>query len=677
MDKYVYDSIGNPHERKNLYLKDLSENIKVDSIKVDRKKHPYIIELEKIKEKEKIFLKELKSKIHQEKQELKGKFDKKEIALRLELFEASRKMEFYEGKEHISYDFELEYRKNRLKEERLPSILALYSESINEKRKIMKELSNLDKASNDVKIKEFDHKVEEIKKILKKGKEKLKESKKEGLISEKAYINQVKQLEMEMKDTIEVLKLEIPSEAIKSRSKVLTYLSKVEVEAKYKIMYQDISDLDRKIPIEVEKINRLKPLTSLVLPGLGQYFNKQNFKALLFFIGTLFIYFVAIPYALGYGNYRGEGLKGIITLAQGGKRLDKSIIFMVEGLVALILMLFSIAIVAVSYKDAKDVQLNMYKGVRPKTKFEIIESVKEDGFPYIVTIITYVLLSFVVILPVLTTILLSFAGMDPNNQSKFKWIGLKNYELLITGTGIAGGPFWRIFLWTMIWTIVATTVAITVGFGLALIANNERIKGKTLYRTIYLLPWAVPAFITIMFFSIMSSSNGILTKSLEMLFGGDWAIKQSTTLTRVALIMLQTWLGSSYVFLLSTGVLQGIPSDLYEAADIDGATVWQKLSKITIPLVLFQTAPLLIGQYTFNFNNFSIIYLFNGGGPFDPSKYGNMAGSTDLLISYIYKLTIQKQYQSVGAAITVFISLGLILFAYIGFKNSQAFKEEK
>ena len=672
MDKYVYDSIGNPHERKNLYLKDLSENIKVD-----RKTHPYIIELEKIKEKERVFLKELKLKIYQERQELKGKFDKKETALRLELFEASRKMEFYEGKEHISYDFELEYRKNRLKEERLPSILALYSESINEKRKIMKELSNLDKASNDVKTKEFDHKVEEIKKILKKGKEKLKESKKEGLISEKAYINQVKQLEMEMKDTIEVLKLEIPSEAIKSRSKVLTYLSKVEVEAKYKIMYQDISDLDRKIPIEVEKINRLNPLASLVLPGLGQYFNKQNFKALLFFIGTLFIYFVAIPYALGYGNYRGEGLKGIITLAQGGKRLDKSIIFMVEGLVALILMLFSIAIVAVSYKDAKDVQLNMYKGVRPKTKFEIIESVKEDGFPYIVTIITYVLLSFVVILPVLTTILLSFAGMDPNNQSKFKWIGLKNYELLITGTGIAGGPFWRIFLWTMIWTIVATTVAITVGFGLALIANNERIKGKTLYRTIYLLPWAVPAFITIMFFSIMSSSNGILTKSLEMLFGGDWAIKQSTTLTRVALIMLQTWLGSSYVFLLSTGVLQGIPSDLYEAADIDGATVWQKLSKITIPLVLFQTAPLLIGQYTFNFNNFSIIYLFNGGGPFDPSKYGNMAGSTDLLISYIYKLTIQKQYQSVGAAITVFISLGLILFAYIGFKNSQAFKEEK
>ena len=90
---------------------------------------------------------------------------------------------------------------------------------------------------------------------------------------------------------------------------------------------------------------------------------------------------------------------------------------------------------------------------------------------------------------------------------------------------------------------------------------------------------------------------------------------------------------------------------------MDGATTWQKLRHITLPIVLFQTAPLLVGQYVFNFNNFSIIYLFNGGGPFEPSKYGNLAGSSDLLISYIYKLTIENQYQGIGAAITVFVSL--------------------
>ena len=130
------------------------------------------------------------------------------------------------------------------------------------------------------------------------------------------------------------------------------------------------------------------------------------------------------------------------------------------------------------------------------------------------------------------------------------------------------------------------------------------------------------------------------------------------------------------MFLLSTGVLQSINKELYEAADIDGATSFKKLSKITIPLVLFQTAPLLVGQYTFNFNNFSIIWLFNNGGPFNPSVYGNLAGSTDLLISYIYKLTLENQYQALGAAITMIVSIALIIIAYIGYRNTEVFKKE-
>ena len=134
-------------------------------------------------------------------------------------------------------------------------------------------------------------------------------------------------------------------------------------------------------------------------------------------------------------------------------------------------------------------------------------------------------------------------------------------------------------------------------------------------------------------------------------------------------------MGHSYIFLLTTGVLQAIPKDLYEAASIDGATGWQATAKITIPLVLFQIAPMLINQYTFNFNNFSIIYLFNGGGPFNPQVYGNLAGSSDILISYIYNLTMNSQYQAIGAAITVFISILLIVISFIGYMKSSAFKE--
>ena len=266
--------------------------------------------------------------------------------------------------------------------------------------------------------------------------------------------------------------------------------------------------------------------------------------------------------------------------------------------------------------------------------------------------------------------------MDPDHQTKFNWIGLSNYALVAKGEGIAGGAFWLILRWTLLWTAGATTFAIAIGFILSLIVNQERVVGKKIFRTIYILPWAVPAFITIMFFSLMVSRNGPLTEIINGIFNINLDIKNSTNATRIFLILLQGWLGSAYVFLLSTGVLQGIPKDLYEAAEIDGAKGFQQTLRITIPLVLFQTAPLLINQYTFNFNNFSIIYLFNRGGPFFPSLYGNLAGSSDLLISYIYKLTVQNQYQGIGAAITIVISLVLMFVSYLGYRNTKAFKED-
>lgn len=672
MDEFVYDSIGNAHVRKNLYLKD-----KALGAKVDKNNHPYMKKLDLFLNKEKEFLKNLKIESNNKKNEYKKACDSKETKFRIELLEAKAKKDFYHEFVELSYDAELEYFTNKLKAERLPGIIDLYVSTICEKESLVKKLNSLNKEEDEKAKKIFEGKKEELKKELEKNKEKLKQSRDEGNISDKAYKEEISQLNKALKDKEEVLKLEIPSEDLKSRIRVAKYITSVEVDSKYKILQQDMSDIIRKTPVEVESVNKFVPFLSIILPGLGQILNKQYIKAIMFFIGTIFIYLAAIPYSLGYGNYRGQGIYGLYTLARGAKKLDKSMIFMIEGIVAIMLILLSIAIMYTAFHDSMSVIKSKLKGIRPKTTFEIITSIQDDGFPYIVTISTGILLLFIVILPICTTILLSFAGMDPNHQSKFAWVGLENYKLLIEGKGIAGGPFWLILGWTIIWTLGSSTLSIGVGFMLALLPHNDRIKGKGLIRTIYLLPWAVPAFITIMFFSIMSSSNGQITKLLESIFGGTWAIKNNANLTRVALIFLQTWLGSSYIFLLSTGVLQGIPADLYEAAEIDGATGWQKLSKITLPLVLFQTAPLLIGQYTFNFNNFSIIYLFNGGGPFDPSKFGNIAGSTDLLISYIYKLTIEKQYQSIGAAITIFISLGLMVFAYIGFKNSKAFKEEK
>ncbi len=358
----------------------------------------------------------------------------------------------------------------------------------------------------------------------------------------------------------------------------------------------------------------------------------------------------------------------------GGKRLDKSIIFMIEGIISIFLLLISIFIYYISFVDVYKVEKKEIEGVRRNVWFETKEAILTDGFPYLVISPASIAIIFIVLVPIFTTILISFTNYDPNNQAKFTWSGLQNYKLLALGQGVAGKAFWPIVLWTLIWTFASTTLAIGIGFILSLIANQERIKFKGLFRTIYLLPWAVPAFITIMFFSQMFAKGGPITEMINKIFGIALDVKNNTFQTRLVLILLQGWLGSAYVFLLSTGILQGIPSDLYEAAEIDGATGFKKTWRITIPLVLFQTAPLLIGQYTFNFNNFSIIHLFNGGGPFNPSVYGNVAGSTDLLISYIYKLTITSNYQALGAAVTIVISLIIMFFSWLGFRNTKAFK---
>lgn len=659
----LFDSYGIEHERKNLHLKAKASG---------GEDLNYLAKLDDFLKQEKEFNEKLQnSKI--EVQEESGLLLK--LAIRQEL--AKKKYDFYKDYVELSYNAKYNCEVSYLEMTRIGEIISKHKaiketlEKINEAIKDIKEPIEIQKK------KEYEEAVKKEKLKLEEGIKKLKDKRDENIISGKAYANSVKMLKRAMKDELEIVKLAIPSVALKSEKRSLEYSLKHDIKSDISILEYDISDIRRRTPIEVESVDKFMPYLTLPIPGLGQLFNGQYFKALMAFIGSLFIYLAAIPYALGYGNYRGKGLYGLYTLGQNGAKNDKSMIFMIEGIIAIVLVCIAISIFYLSFYDVKKVLNDKLKGIRPRVFFETVESLKEDGLPYIVATIAFILILFIVIIPIMTTVFLSFTGMDPNHQAKFGWLGVENYKLLLKGRGIAGGPFWLIVTWTLIWTFGATSLAVFVGFMLAIIANNERIKGKAIFRTIYLLPWAVPAFITIMFFSIMTAPGGSITKLVQIVTGSEVIIKQSTFYTRLFLIFMQTWLGSSYVFLLSTGVLQAIPSDLYEAADMDGATSYQRLTKITVPLVLFQTAPLLVGQYTFNFNNFSAIYLFNGGGPFLPSKYGNIAGSTDLLISYIYKLTIDNRYQAAGSAITIFISVGLMIVAYIGYKNSKAFKEEK
>ncbi|MGM0396619.1 MAG: ABC transporter permease subunit [Bacillota bacterium] len=689
---YLKDNIGNKYKRKNKYLLEiaiLDKKIREETDKekklyfqsekmkliADKNKHPHNIKLKKYHNEEDAFLKSLKNSKAEFKKSLPDTMNRKVKELKIRMYYHQRKMEFYKEYEQLTYEAEFKFKESKINVEQIPEIVDFIEGIESELEEAVEQKTTFD-SEEDARLKnELKLFKEEAKKIRNEEIQKVKDRRKEGIISSKAETNAIRELKREYKNQVRLESYKIPSKENKDfiRSKKRELSNGIKREEK--VLKADVADTRRKIPIEIAKKKPIVAYLTPILPGLGQILNGQRRKAIFFFLASFFIYFVAIPYALGYGNYQGEGIAGLISLAEGGARVHKSLIFMIEGVVAIFLLLISIGLLYGSFRDVLSTEKNMISGIRPPNWFETKRMLFQEGFPYISSLPAMLVIVFIVLVPVITTLLVSFTNMNPQNQSKFDWIGIDNYRLIALGEGLAGSVFWLIFVWTIIWTLVATTLAILLGFFLALLVNNDRIKGKKFFRTIYILPWAVPAFITIMFFSIMVAPGGVITELLNSIFNSRIEIRNDTILTRTALILIQGWLGSAYVFLLTTGVLQAIPGDLYEAADIDGASTFEKLRRITVPLVLFQIAPLLVTQYTFNFNNFSVIFLFNSGGPFDPQKYGNLAGSSDLLISYVYKLALVNQYQAIAAAITIFISLGVMFFAFLGFRQSKGFKE--
>lgn len=689
---YLKDNIGNEYERKNKYLLDLArldEKISQETDKdkkmalqkerksliANKKKHPHNIKLEEYRKDEDEFLKSIKAEESEYEKTLPETLNGQVRSLKVRRFHHEKRMDFYNQYVNLTYEADFKYRESKIHVEQIPEIMDFIEGIEVELAQALEEKGNID-PKVDERMKE------ELKSFKREAKEKIdleikkvKERRREGIISSKAETNAIKELKREYKNQVRLQEYKIPSienkDLIRGKKRELAN----GIKRSEKILKADVADTRRKIPVEFEKNRPIVAYLTSLIPGLGQLINGQRRKALFFFLATLFIYFIAIPYALGYGNYQGEGISGLVSLAEGGARIHKSLIFMIEGIVAIFLILIAIGLYYASFMDVLKTEKEMIRGIRPSNWFETKRTIFQEGFPYVTSFPAMLVIVFIVLVPVITTLLLSFTNMDPQNQSKFTWIGIENYRLIALGEGLAGSVFWLIFIWTIIWTLVATSLAILLGFFLALLVNNDRIKGKKFFRTIYILPWAVPAFITIMFFSIMVAPGGVITEILNSVFNARIEIKNDTVLTRAALILIQGWLGSAYVFLLTTGVLQAIPGDLYEAAEIDGASSFEKLRRITVPLVLFQIAPLLVTQYTFNFNNFSVIFLFNSGGPFDPQRYGNLAGSSDLLISYVYKLALVNQYQAIAAAITIFISLGVMFFAFLGFRRSKGFRE--
>ena len=424
--------------------------------------------------------------------------------------------------------------------------------------------------------------------------------------------------------------------------------------------------------------NPKKAMWLSLIPGLGQIYNKQKTKGYIFLAVTalFLVYFIGI----GAGE-----LSKLVTLGTV-RGQDNSLFILIRGAFHLIITIVYFLFYALNIKDAGTVAKRINNGIAvPKTGKEMVQAIYENGFPYLLIIPSYIAMTFAIIFPVLVTLMIAFTNYDFKHTAPtalLDWIGFQNFTNMWTLSTFRSA-FTSVLGWTLIWALAASTLQIILGILTAIVANQPFVKGKRIFGVIFLLPWAVPAFITILTFSNMfNDSVGAINAQVIPLFAKIFPFlddvlipwKTDPTWTKIALIMMQGWLGFPYIYVLTLGILQSIPNDLYEAAYIDGANGWQKFRSITFPMIMAVAAPTLISQYTFNFNNFSIIYLFNDGGP---GSVGGNAGSTDILISWIYKLTTNSSPQySMAAAVTLIISVIVISISMVAFKKLHAFDME-
>lgn len=258
-------------------------------------------------------------------------------------------------------------------------------------------------------------------------------------------------------------------------------------------------------------------------------------------------------------------------------------------------------------------------------------------------------------------------------------VGWNNFVRLLTDERISG-PFFRVFRWTLIWATLSVLTTFGLGLFMAILLNDKHLRFKTFYRIILILPYAIPAFISaLVWHGLFDTEVGIINKMLEATIGSGipWLIDPFWA--KVALIIVNLWLGFPYMMIVALGALQSIPDSYYEAAAIDGASLWQQFRHITLPLLLVSMGPLIISSFAFNFNNFTVIYLFNKGRPAIVGAQ-TPAGATDILISYTYRLSFESGRGSdfgLASAVTILIFVITALITWFNFRYTGALEEVK
>lgn len=405
-----------------------------------------------------------------------------------------------------------------------------------------------------------------------------------------------------------------------------------------------------------------KTKVSFLIMGFGPLMRGQILRGIAFLASEIAFIWYMVAFGAKY-------LKDIGTLGtvQGG--FDENYIY-TYGDNSFFILLFGVlsmfVIVLFIYMWRLNVRVNMNEEKRLKegralaTVKQDFRSLLDENFDKTLLALPVTGVFLFILLPIVFMICVAFTNYDATHQSPtnlFTWVGLENFRNIFSmGTAGFGKTFVTVLNWTLVWAFFATFLTYFLGMAVAILINKKGIKFKKMWRTILVMTIAIPQFVSLLYVSKMFAVDGLINSYLMKWGWIDTALPFWTKASwaRPTILIINLWIGTPYVMLITTGLLMNIPEELYESAKIDGASPFQTFRKITLPYMLFVTGPYLLTQFTGNLNNFNVIFLLSQGKPQSLELAGG-AGYTDLLVTWLYKMTVNDTNYKMAAVIGIMV----------------------
>lgn len=426
-----------------------------------------------------------------------------------------------------------------------------------------------------------------------------------------------------------------------------------------------------------------KTRLSYVIMGFGEFTRGQIVKGITY-LGLEILFFV---YLFNFGiKYLSKfNTLGTVETHKENRITvygDNSFLILLFGLLTIIIIAAFIFVWRMNVRENMVEEQALKEGKALPSNKKVLGSLLDHNFDKTLLALPMAGIFIFTVLPIIFMICVAFTNYDAQHQSPthlFTWVGLKNFASLFSfGSNGFGPTFLKVLLWTLVWAFFATFLDYFIGLMVAMLINKKGIKFKKLWRTILVVTIAVPQFISLLYVSKLFASDGLVNGFLLRNHIISQAIPFWTdpTLAKVMIILINIWIGIPYMMLIATGLLMNIPEDLYESAKMDGATAPQMFWYITLPYMLFVTGPFLLTQFTGNLNNFNVIYLLTQGGPQSMGLVGN-AGSTDLLVTWLYKMTVNDTNYKMAAVIGIMVFIVTAVISLIVYNMLPSVKDEE